>query len=585
MDVRISDPPAATCAVLHTTNSLFEMTDLGEALPANQSKKVTLDNVSRFIRTAAVMLTSLTLGAAGAAFPVSGTPTVGTDIAAGAITLTANLSTGNAAPGTFIFKVGAQVAGSSAVAQTAGTALTLSNTTAAGHLAIFGGKIQLGAAPGTAAAINIDAATAASTLAWKNGANSGAVGMTGTVTNLLSTTSIYFTANSQDKWLMAGAATIAELASAQVTARIIGGSTNGLAIRNSGNTRDNWRVFDSGGYVSLNDGTRAGAFGLTSAIGEIPAGLTVGGGNATDNTFLVPLAVGSGLTTAGEKAGVAYHNQTQFYSAIEVANVAAGFGTLSLMKSGGSVTIGTANAATTFTIGSSVTAAGGVGYSMYFANMIVAAANSDVLTSMKFVPGTTPGAFTALVRKIIDIAAFSVAAYTTPGDPIAIDVGVVTGTGATNAYALKLAAPVGAGTLNLSLWALGAIKVDGAATFGSTLTAAGGLGYAVGSGGAVTQLTSKSTGVTLNKLCGEITMDDEALAGHSSVSFSLTNSFIAATDYVMVQHESAGTIGHYNVHASTTDVGHVHIVVESIDSGNLSEAIVLRFMVMKGALT
>ena len=170
MDVRISDLPAATFAVLHTTNSLFEMTDLGEALPANQSKKVTLDNVSRFIRTAAVMLTSLTLGAAGAAFPVSGTSKTGADAAAGAITLTANLSTGNAAPGTFVFKVGEQVAGSSSTAQTAGTALTLSNTTAAGHLAIFGGKIQFGAAPGTAGAINVDSATFSDALSVYAGA-------------------------------------------------------------------------------------------------------------------------------------------------------------------------------------------------------------------------------------------------------------------------------------------------------------------------------------------------------------------------------------------------------------------------------
>src|SRR5882672_9299987 len=37
------------------------------------------------------------------------------------------------------------------------------------------------------------------------------------------------------------------------------------------------------------------------------------------------------------------------------------------------------------------------------------------------------------------------------------------------------------------------------------------LGYATGAGGAVTQATDKSTAVTLNKICGAITMNGAAL--------------------------------------------------------------------------
>jgi hypothetical protein len=42
-------------------------------------------------------------------------------------------------------------------------------------------------------------------------------------------------------------------------------------------------------------------------------------------------------------------------------------------------------------------------------------------------------------------------------------------------------------------------------------------GYVTGDGGAVTQSTSKSTGVTLSKKCGQITLNGAALAADHSV--------------------------------------------------------------------
>jgi hypothetical protein len=56
------------------------------------------------------------------------------------------------------------------------------------------------------------------------------------------------------------------------------------------------------------------------------------------------------------------------------------------------------------------------------------------------------------------------------------------------------------------------------------------LGYTAGAGGAVTQATSKSTGVTLNRPAGAITMNGVALAAGTIVSFALTNSVITADD-------------------------------------------------------
>jgi hypothetical protein len=85
---------------------------------------------------------------------------------------------------------------------------------------------------------------------------------------------------------------------------------------------------------------------------------------------------------------------------------------------------------------------------------------------------------------------------------------------------------------------------------GAILSSGGGIGYTTGAGGAVTQLTNKSTGVTLNKLSGTITMNGAALAAAAIVTFTVTDSFVAATDVIVPMHDSAGTIGAYTITAT-----------------------------------
>jgi len=66
---------------------------------------------------------------------------------------------------------------------------------------------------------------------------------------------------------------------------------------------------------------------------------------------------------------------------------------------------------------------------------------------------------------------------------------------------------------------------------------AGGLGYTTGSGGTVTQGTSRTTGVTLNKTNGAITLFSAAgLATYQT--FTVTNSTVAATDTIIVNQKS-----------------------------------------------
>ena len=102
-------------------------------------------------------------------------------------------------------------------------------------------------------------------------------------------------------------------------------------------------------------------------------------------------------------------------------------------------------------------------------------------------------------------------------------------------------------------------------------------------GGTVTQATSKATGVTLNTASGQITLDDAALAAAAEVTFAVTNSEIAATDVVVVNHSSAGTAGAYLVQANTIAAGSFAITVANLSAGSLGEAIVVSFVALKGA--
>jgi hypothetical protein len=125
----------------------------------------------------------------------------------------------------------------------------------------------------------------------------------------------------------------------------------------------------------------------------------------------------------------------------------------------------------------------------------------------------------------------------------------------------------------------------GAVTAASSIrstSASAGVGYATGAGGVVTQLTDKSTAVTLNAICGTITMDAATLAHQSAVSFTLTNSAIAATDVVAVSVKSGGTAGAYLVSAGAVAAGSCSITLFNCQTaGNLSEAVVLSFAVIK----
>ena len=131
---------------------------------------------------------------------------------------------------------------------------------------------------------------------------------------------------------------------------------------------------------------------------------------------------------------------------------------------------------------------------------------------------------------------------------------------------------------------LGAITPTGVASSGAVTSSAAiaGFGYATGAGGAVTQATNKSNGVTLNKACGQITMNNAALAAAAVVEFTVTSSAVAATDTVNLNLASgAATSTAYRYWVSAVAAGSFKITVENRSGGSLSEELVLNFAVLK----
>jgi hypothetical protein len=114
------------------------------------------------------------------------------------------------------------------------------------------------------------------------------------------------------------------------------------------------------------------------------------------------------------------------------------------------------------------------------------------------------------------------------------------------------------------------------------VTSSGGLGYGTGSGGTVTQATSKSTAVTLNKPTGQITMNNAALAAGTSVSFNVVNSLATTGDVCVVVVSWGIDPSKYSVRAGCGS-GYLQITVKNETAGSLSEALVINFALIKGA--
>jgi len=124
----------------------------------------------------------------------------------------------------------------------------------------------------------------------------------------------------------------------------------------------------------------------------------------------------------------------------------------------------------------------------------------------------------------------------------------------------------------------------GAAT-GTSLTASGviastgtaGVGYATGAGGAVTQITSRTTGVTLNKTAGAITLFSAA-GTTTAATFTVTNSTVAATDVIILNQKSGTDL--YDLMVTAVAAGSFNITFRTT-GGTTTETPVFNFAVIK----
>ena len=109
------------------------------------------------------------------------------------------------------------------------------------------------------------------------------------------------------------------------------------------------------------------------------------------------------------------------------------------------------------------------------------------------------------------------------------------------------------------------------------------IGYSTAAQGTVTQGTSKSTGVTLNKSSGRITMNGALLAANTAVSFTLTNSLISANDAIIVNVSGGGTAAAYTTYISSMTAGSAVITLRNMTGGDLSEAVIINYSIIHGA--
>jgi hypothetical protein len=126
---------------------------------------------------------------------------------------------------------------------------------------------------------------------------------------------------------------------------------------------------------------------------------------------------------------------------------------------------------------------------------------------------------------------------------------------------------IGAAT-GISLTATGVIASTGTA----------GLGYATGAGGTVTQGTSRTTGVTINKTSGAITLFNAA-GSATAATFTVTNSTVAATDVIILNQKSGTDL--YDLMVTAVGAGSFNITFRTT-GGTTTEQPVFNFAVIKG---
>lgn len=109
----------------------------------------------------------------------------------------------------------------------------------------------------------------------------------------------------------------------------------------------------------------------------------------------------------------------------------------------------------------------------------------------------------------------------------------------------------------------------------------GGVGYFIGAGSTVTQITSRTTGVTINNVCGAITL--VSAAGTTTwQSFTVTNSRVTATDVIIVNQGTGTDL--YQIFITNVAAGSFQITFATT-GGTTTEQPVFNFSIIKAVTT
>ena len=170
------------------------------------------------------------------------------------------------------------------------------------------------------------------------------------------------------------------------------------------------------------------------------------------------------------------------------------------------------------------------------------------------------------------------------------------GTGGTGADVITIGGNVGTLAIDTGDWdisttgamtGIGAITSDGAIATTSSVkssSASAGIGYATGAGCAVTQITSRTTGVTCTGVSGAITTDTTSLAAEADATFTVTNTSVAIGDVIVLSERSGSNGGMTSVEVGAVAAGSFNIdVVNNNAAGGTAEtgAIIINFAVIK----
>ena len=110
-----------------------------------------------------------------------------------------------------------------------------------------------------------------------------------------------------------------------------------------------------------------------------------------------------------------------------------------------------------------------------------------------------------------------------------------------------------------------------------------GNGYATGAGGAVTQITSRATGVEVNTICGQITTDTTSLAAEASAKFTVTNSVMEEGDIILLSFRDAVALNTDVVCTDQADGSFELTVINNNVAAGTAEtgAIIINFAIYK----